>query len=132
MSLIIFFYNYITFFYKSEQEYEDPLQELTKKWFLNQSKHHVSASAANNFWDIAFKFIPLVLQSREKKVPKCIQQRRKLKKDNCPPVTVEHCYRNKINGEILHHSGSAAPVKTYQDNSKFEKLYEIAYVKVNI
>ena len=94
-----------------------------------QMKHNVSATASNTFWDLAFNFIPQVLEKRKRKVPKFIQQRRKLVKNNCPPVFLEYYYKKKSTGEVVKFCGSVAPMKAYQ-NPSYEKLFEIAYVKV--
>ena len=94
-------------------------------------KHRVSAAAANSFWEAAFKFIPTVLEEKkEKKVPQFIQQRRKLYADYCPPVHMEYCYRKKLDSSIIKFHGSSAPLKAYQNNKQYEKLYEMAHVKV--
>lgn len=92
-------------------------------------KHHASAEAANTFWDLAFKIIPNVLDEREKKVPRFVQQRRKMEEDS-PEVSMEYCYRNKLTGEIIKYEGNTAPIKRFQNTQTFEKLYEMAFVKV--
>ena len=107
----------------------DYLEKMTEKWYLAQMKHHVSAEAANSFWDLAFKYVPQCLQQRQKKVPKFVHQRRKLFLDHCPEVHMEYSYRNKLTGEIVEYKGTTAPIKLYQNNN-YEKLYELAYVKV--
>ena len=103
---------------------------MSEKWMLAQMKHHVSAEAANAFWDLAFKYVQPCLQQRQKRIPKFVQQRRKLIEDNCPEVHMEFTYRNKITGQIVKYKGKTAPVKMYETNSNYEKLYEMAYVKV--
>ena len=94
-------------------------------------KHQASAEAANSLWDLAFKYIPDVLQQREKKIPKFIQQRRKIMDNQCPEVHLEHSYRNKLTGKIINYKGTTAPIKRFEDTNIYEKLYEMAYVKVN-
>lgn len=138
MYICIYFYNdniswqklnvIILNYFQTEPDL-DYLEEMSKKWALAQMKHHVSAEAANEFWDLSFKFVQPCLLQRTKKVPKFIQQRRKMIQNYCPPVQVEFYYRNKLNGEIITHKGTSAPNKMYQNNN-YEKLYEVAYVKV--
>ena len=111
-----------------EEKDENALDELSEAWLLAQMKHKVSAAAANSFWDLAMNYIPLL--DNKNKVPKFIQQRRKLYRDYCPEVKMQFCYRNKSNGTIFTHDGLTAPVKMYQKDSKYEKLYEVAYVQV--
>ena len=106
------------------------LDEMSKKWLLSQVKHKVSANAANAFWDIAFKFIPSVQEQRHKKVPKYSHQRRKMNQSYCPPIHLEFTLRDKKDGGIVKVKGSTAPTKAYENNPEYEKLYEVAYVKV--
>ena len=94
-------------------------------------KHNVSAAAANAFWALGFKSITKVQKEEEKKVPLFTQQRRKLLNDNCPDVKLEHWYKNKSNGEVFSVKGSVAPVKNYERNPKYEKLFDTAHVEVN-
>ena len=94
-------------------------------------KHHVSAAAANHFWDLSLQYVPLVLNQRQRKVPKFNQKRRRILEDHCPPIYMEFFYRNRYDGTIVHYKGSKAPIKAYQNDHKYEKLYELAYVKVN-
>ena len=91
--------------------------------------HHVSAAAANAFWDVAFKSIPPVLE-KKRKIAKFIQQRRKLVRDYCPQIHMEYCFRRKSDNAIIKHHGPSAPVKAYQSNEKYEKLYEMGYIEV--
>ena len=114
---------------EEEDEEENYLEELTKKWFVAQVRHHVSAAGANAFWDAAFKFIPL-LQTRTKKVPKFVHQRRKLVQNYSPPVEMEYVFRKKSDNSIVKYKGTTAPVKEFP-SSDFEKLCEMAYVKVS-
>ena len=119
-------------FQSQDDEPKDLLKELSNQWLLTQMKHQASAEAANAFWNTAFKHIPDVVQQTTKKIPKFIQQRRKIFEENCPKVHLEYCYRNKVSGDIITYKGTTAPVKQFGNTQKFEKLYEMAYVKVNI
>ena len=115
---------------QSEMEHIDFLEEISKKWILAQMKHHVSAEAANSFWDLAMKYVPLSLQQRQKKIPQFVHQRRKMYQNYCPEVHMEFVYKNKLNGEIVTYKGTSAPLKMYQNNFVYEKLYELAFIKV--
>ena len=108
----------------------DALDELSRKWFLGQARHNVSAAAANSFWNLAFEYVPLVLQNRDKKIPKFVQQRKKLNSNHCPTINMEYYYKDKSNGNIVKYSGTVAPVKAYERNPNFEKLFETAFVQV--
>ena len=104
---------------------------MSTKWMLAQMKHQVFAEATNAFWDLAFQFVPPTLQQQTKRVPKFVQRRKKMLLNHCPEVHLEYSYRNKVSGEIINYKGSTAPIKLYQNNQNYEKLYELAYVKVN-
>ena len=104
---------------------------MSKKWLFHQLKHHVSATACNSFWELAFKYVPLVLSNRRKKVPGFVQQRKKLYDDYCPPVHMEFTYRNKEDDTIIKYEGKTAPLKQFRNVQKYEKLYELGHVKVN-
>lgn len=93
-------------------------------------KHETSAEAANKFWDLAFQSVPHVIQQRRKKVPKLQQQRKKMFQNLCPEIQMKFAYKNKLTGEIIIHHGTTAPLKIFRDTQKYEKLYEMAYVKV--
>lgn len=108
------------------------MEKLTSEWFLLQSKHQVSASAANSFWDAAFKCVPPVLAARNKKVPQFVHQRRILIAEKCPKISMEYLYRNKEDNSIVTFKGTIAPVKKYQNPGKYEKLCEVAKVDVRI
>lgn len=110
----------------------DYLEKMTEKWFLCQSKHKVSLSAANSFWDLALKYMPLLLQQRQKRVPKFVQQRKKMVQSRCPPVEMQFTFKNREDQSIVNVTGTQAPLKVYQNNPKYEKLLETAHVKVII
>lgn len=118
-----------------QDNYNDILQSLSKKWLETQLTHKVSARATNLFWDCAMDFIPKLMdfQQREGRthgVPKFIQQRRKLYSEYCPQVTMHFGFRKKSDGSIIKVLSETAPVKELQGNNEYIKLYEIASIKV--
>ena len=121
---------FLLFQHAVNNEHEDVLEELSEKWLLMEYKHNVSGAAANAYWDLAFKLVPRVLELKKKKVPKFVHQRRKLINDDCPKIEMEFYFRKKEDDSIVKFSGTNAPLKQYQNNSKYEKLYELAYVQV--
>lgn len=99
--------------------------------------HKVSATASNKFWDLSLQYAPKLqtMWEREgqvKGVPGFINQKRKLYKQYCPKVEMEFAFMSKIDGKIEKVNGGTAPVKKYQNNPDYIKLYEIASVKVII
>lgn len=115
--------------------YKDVLDSFSKNWLLTQLTHKVSARATNRFWDESMKFMPKLLELRslqapQKKIPKFINQRRKLYSDKCPEVKMEFAFKHKSTGVIKKVESSSAPLKALQHNENYIKLYEIASVKV--
>ena len=120
-----------------QDTYKDVLNSLSRQWLLTQLNHRVSAKAANQFWDIAMKYLPKLLmfkerEGRQKNVPKFIQQRRKLYANHCPDVHMEFGFQKKCDGSINKISGGTAPLRTFQLNSEYTKLYEITTIKVRL
>ena len=119
-----------------EDTYKDVLHSLSRQWLSSQLTHKVSGKATNLFWDIAFQFIPKLLdmkhrEGRTKNIPKFIQQRRLQERQYCPDIHMEFGFKKKSDGSIIIHSGPTTPLKAMQLNSDYVKLYEIAYVKVS-
>ena len=115
--------------------YKDVLHSLSKQWLFTQLSHKVSGRATNHFWNICMTFLPTLLKLHEqegntKPIPKFLTQKNKLYKQYCPPVEMEFAYRNKSDNSIRVVNTSTAPIKELQRNNEFEKLYEMAYIKV--
>ncbi len=118
-----------------EDNYMDVLHSVSKKWLCTQLTHKVSAAATNTFWDIALSCLPKVMDFKEregisKNIPHFIQQRRKLYEECCPKIQMEFAFQRKDDGSIIKYLGTTAPLKEYQRNPDYIKLYEIASIKV--
>lgn len=97
--------------------------------------HTVSQTASNAMWKLAFEFIPKILESRNihnirRKIPQFNHIRRKLHKKYTPPVHLEMAYKKRDSDEITIVNDSVTPRTRFPGNV-FEKLYEVATVKVN-
>ena len=108
---------------------------MSKKWSYTQLSHKVSAKATNTFWDICMEYVPQLKEMWEreghtKKVPGFIHQRRQLYKQYCPEVIMEFGFKNKTDGSVKKVTSGKTPLKEYQNNPDYVKLYEIASVKV--
>ena len=98
---------------------------------MTQLKHQVSEKAVNAFWDLSFSYVPLV-SAQGIRVPKFISKRRKLVSDNCPTIELEYSFRKKDDGSIINFKGPNAPIKLYGNDKRYEKVCEVAHVKVII
>ena len=113
------------------------MKKFSKKWLTIQRGHHVSARATNAFWDAAIEMIPQIVEMQKKenickRIPKFIQHRRKLHMEYCPKVMMEFAFMNKHDQSIETVLSQSTPLKKYQNNSDYIKLYEKSYIKVYI
>ena len=120
-----------------EDDYKTSLNSFSRQWLETQLTHRVSAKATNSFWSNAMDFLPKLLEfklreGRERPIPQFVHQRKQLYKQYSPDVKMEFAFKNKIDGSIIKHSGTTAPLKEFQLNPNYSKLYEIASVKVMI
>lgn len=122
--------------FEEDDNYNDVLHSLSKKWQCTQLTHKVSAKATNDLWSLAIGYFPKLFELKEregrtKEVPKFIQQRRKMYQQYCPDVHMEFAFQKKSDGSIVKVYSQTAPLKTYQQNPNYVNLYEIAYIKVS-
>ena len=119
---------------EEEEDYFTILENMSRQWILSEVDHTVSQSATNSFWDVAFSFIPKLLEAKKlqkvtRKVPKFNHIRRQLYKNKTPEVRMEIAYRNKETDEITIVEDTSTPASKFSP-AVYEKLYEKAYVKV--
>ena len=100
-----------------------------------QLTHHVSISAANHFWSLAFKYVGHLLQLKSneninKKIPQFIQTRKVTYQEICPDVKMSFAFFNKSNNSIVHVQADHTPISQYQGDPNFQKLYEEAHIEV--
>lgn len=112
------------------------LHSLSKKWLLTQLSHKVSAKATNAYWELCMEYVPNLKQmwhreGQVKDIPGFIRQRRKLHKEYCPTVEMEFGFRKKTDGSIHKVYTETSPLKQFQNNPDYTKLYEISTIKVN-
>ena len=120
---------------EAHKDYHSILEELSRQWQLIELDHNVSKTACNQFWNIAFKFIPELMEEKDRqnisrKIPQFEQIRRKFKKNNCPEVDMEMAYKKKDTNEVTIVNCTSTPTKQFPGNL-YEKLYEVATVKVS-
>ena len=79
------------------------LESLSKKWLTLEMKHRTSQIASEEFWELAKETFPKLYRAKTedmeyKDMPKFVSQRRKLFRENVPPVKLEIAYLNKDTG----------------------------------
>lgn len=111
------------------------LEKLTEDWLMLESKHKTSKSASEDFWELAKKAFPKLYRAKIdevvlKNIPKFVSQRRKLYNNNVPPVKLEIGYLDKETEDVIVVEDDKTPKSRFHP-SKFQKLYQVASVKVN-
>lgn len=119
---------------EEDENYFSLLHCLSKKWMEAELDHTVSKVGSNLFWKIAFKFVPRILEAKAqqrvtRKTPQFNHIRRTLYDKYTPDVNLEIAYREKETDEVRIVNESVMPKSRFPPD-KFEKLYEIASVKV--
>ena len=106
------------------------------QWLRLQLTHDVSLAATDAFWNLAMKSIPKLLHIRDvqgikRKIPQFPNQRKILYSNECPKVSMLLAYLNTETNDIVYVKNvNRTPMKTYDWNNKFIKLYESASIQV--
>ena len=113
------------------------LYSLTSEWLQGQLTHHVSLSAANFFWKLAFKYVFHIheLKANEgitRGIPQFLHQRRVMYKNICPEVKMSFAFLNKEDGSIIVVKEDHTPLSQYQRDPNYQKLYEEAHIEVSL
>ena len=128
--------------YSSENESEDEyssysslFKSFANQWQHGQLTHHVSLTAATAFWDLAFKYVSDLSQlkaqeNNHKKTPGFLHVRKQIYKDLSPDVKMSFAFKKKTDGSIVYVKDDITPLKKYQRDPEYEKLYEEAHVEV--
>lgn len=119
----------------SLSDYESLFHSLSKDWLFLELKHRVSKTATQEFWSLALKSFPKLLQKKDeenvkKKIPQFRSIRQKLYDDYLPEIFLEVAYEVKETGDtIILRDLTKTPLKQFPP-SKYRKLYEAVKVKV--
>ena len=115
------------------EDYDSIYEKIKSKWLNTEIHHCVSKSASEAFWNIGLQLFPKLhsAEGRRKKTPQFQSIRNNMYNNLIPPVELEIGYRNKASGEITVIKDSITPLKRFPPD-KYEKLYEIGTVKVNV
>lgn len=118
-----------------QHDYESLLFQMSKKWYLTFLDHKVSITAAEEFWRISRLFWPKILQAKQeegvtRKTPLFQNQRKFLDNRLCPDIHMEFTFLNIITGVVVKINSTTTPLKDYQRNPDYIKLYEEAHIQV--
>ena len=112
------------------------LNQFSEEWIVNETDHNVSKRASSAFWSSATKWmIPLssaFMKEKKKKFPQLPNIRKKLVKQNVPPVSMDTGYVHKETGKLTVVSGSDRTPTLNFPRNQYEKVFEIGSVKVLI
>ena len=112
------------------------LQKFSEDWIVNECLHKVSKVASSEFWNISVKWMfslsAAFEKEKKKKFPKFEHIRRKLNVQNVPRISLQTAYVNKTTQQLSIASDTETiPVHKFPGD-KFQKVFEIASVKVLI
>ena len=112
------------------------LRQFSKDWLETEVNHKVSKIASGEFWSIATKWIfnlaDAFKNDKKKKIPQFGYLRQKMTEERVPRISMDVGYLNKDTKELtMVNDVTKIPVKQFPAD-QFEKVFEIASVKVKI
>ena len=115
--------------------FDSLFDSFSKQWLHTHLTHHVSLAASNTLWQLAFKYVSKIQELKQhedvkRKIPQFLQTRKNLYKDYCPDIKMNFIFLNKNDQSITHVDVDRTPLKDYDRNPQFQKLYEEAHVEV--
>ena len=115
--------------------FESLFAAFTEKWMETQVTHHVSVSAANAFWILSLQYVHdlyrlKVSENIRKGIPQFVHLRRQIQKDICPEVNMSFAFMNKNDGNMHYVQHDQTPLKDYQRDPQYKKMYEEAHIQV--
>ena len=100
-------------------------------WLLIELNHKVSKTATDLFWKTALLYIHKLKSAPGNKATHQFKTiRKKLYEGNIPDIHLEIGYKDRTTGKIDVVEDISTPVRQFPP-SKFEKLFEIASIKVS-
>ena len=124
---------------EEEDSFASFFDSFSRQWLNTQLTHHVSLAASNAFWKLSFNCVPKLVElqaneqvKRKSKIPQFLQVRKNLHKDLCPDINMTFAFLNKEDQSIIHVNVDHTPVKEFENNPKYQKLYEEAHIEVRV
>lgn len=65
-----------------------------------------------------------------KKIPQFLQIRKNIYKDICPQIQMTFAFLHKTDNSVIYVSDDHTPIKEYERNPQYQKLYEEAHIQV--
>lgn len=120
-----------------DTSFDSLFKSFTRQWQNAQLKHHVSLAGCNKFWKLSFKYVSKIIELKERenikrKIPLFLQIRKNMYKDIAPNVKMNFAFLDKESQSIIHVSDDHTPLKEYDRNPRYQKLYEEAHIEVII
>ena len=117
------------------ESFENVLQSFSKEWLHAHLTHNVSLAASNIFWQLSFNFVSKIQSLRasegiNRKIPQFLQVRKNMYTDICPQVHMSFAFLNKNDGSIIHVDANQTPLRQYERDPLYQKLYEEAHIEV--
>ena len=120
---------------EEEQSFDSLFETFSEQWLQAQLTHHVSLAASNDFWKLSFKYVSEIIEMKRqeninKKIPQFLQIRKNIYKSICPDIKMNFAYLNNTDNSIIHVDVDHTPVKEFERNPQYQKLYEEAHIQV--
>ena len=118
-----------------EEDFNSLFDSFSSQWLNAQLTHHVSLTACNTFWNLSFKYVSKILEQKnneniKRKIPQFLQIRKNKYKDICPDVKMKFVFLNKTDQSIINVNEDHTPLKEFDRNPQYQKLYEEAHIEV--
>ena len=109
-------------------------RKFAEDWTTAEVNHRVSKRASAGFWNVARKWMGSLTSAfnkdGKKKFPKYEHTRKKITKENVPPISMDIGYLHKESGELtIVEDSDKNPILKFPSDV-YEKVYEIASIKV--
>ena len=116
-------------------DYFKILKYMSKEWLKIEVDHRVSKVASEAFWALSKTWFPKLFDTKKaqgisRKTPSFIHIRRQMHKDCVPPIHMDIAYQDKDTGEVTIVEDTPITPKKQYPSPRFQKMWEIAYVKV--
>ena len=118
-----------------ENSFESLFLSFSNQWLHTQLTHHVSLAASNDFWKLSFKYVSKILEFKfnegvKSKIPQFLQIRKNIHRNICPDIRMNFVFLNKTDNSLVRVNVDHTPVKEYERNPQYQKLYEEAHIQV--
>lgn len=119
------------------ETYKSILKSLSKEWMDNEVHHDVSQAASDSFFEIAKKWFFKLICAKQReglavKTPGFPHIRRKMYEEKVPKISLKIAYMHKETQVITVKDDLESTPTSQFPPSQYQKLFEIASVKVKI